>query len=259
MAAPDPGSAARLWATVLSGTANDATVHLGDGTQIVVIEGPTAGLVEIQLEVCAALAVAAERAGADADGGSLLLADPDGWAVRFDNVANVAPLQLERSTLSHCTLLSPEPMRSCEYWQDLGFRLSESVGDIFGWLRPNPVHHSLAFVSGGQAAIQHLAVELPDAAALIAAVDALVEAGAQVEFGPGRHLVGGNLFVYVVDDLGLRWELCAELRRVPEDEPTIAHPESIRAKSINLFGPRPPLSFIEQAGGPGPLSGLSVH
>jgi catechol 2,3-dioxygenase-like lactoylglutathione lyase family enzyme len=218
-----------------------------------VVAGPQHGLVEIHVDAAPELATAVERAGGAPDGAGLLLRDPDGWAVRFQRVEEVAPLRLERSTLSHCTLASPRPMDQCDYWQGLGFLLSDTIGDVFGWLRPNPVHHSLAFVAGESVQINHLAVELPDANALIAAVDRLVEAGGQVEFGPGRHIVGGNLFAYVLDGTGIRWELCAELDRLDPERPPGRHPLEMRKRSINAFGPRPPASFIEQAGGPGPL------
>src|SRR4051794_28069248 len=253
MAAPDPDQAAAAWAAILSGQADGAAIRLADDTRIFCVEGPQHGVIEVQLDASEELAAAAERCGGQPDGESVLLHDPEGWAVRFSRVGEVAPVRLEGATLSHCTLASPVPMDQCAWWQDVGFRLSETIGEIFGWLRPNPVHHTLAFCRGKATAVNHLAVELPDANALIAAVDALVEAGEHVEFGPGRHIVGGNLFAYVLDGTGIRWELCAELQRLDPDEPPRRNPEELRVRSINYFGPRPPASFIEQPGGPGPL------
>lgn len=254
MAAPDPEMAAAAWAPILAGRADDGNVELGDGTRIEVREGPEHGLIEMQLDASPELAEAAERAGGAADGDAVLLRDPEGWPMRFTRVDEVAPMRLERSTLSHCTLQSADPMGQCDWWQSVGFLLSDTIGEIFGWMRPNPIHHSLAFSKGGATGIHHLAVELPDANALIAAVDGLVAAGEQVEFGPGRHIVGGNLFVYAVDRLGIRWELCCDLERVAPGQEPRRHPEEMRARSVNCFGPRPPASFIEQPGGPGPLS-----
>jgi catechol 2,3-dioxygenase-like lactoylglutathione lyase family enzyme len=253
MAAPNPDEAARTWATLLSGQVEGTTVRLGDDTSIAIIEGPEHGLVELRVDASQQLLAAVEAAGGEADGDAVLLRDPEGWPVRFAKVADVAPIKLEAATLSHCTLLSPDPMAQCAYWEGVGFRLSETIGEIFGWLRTNPVHHSLAFARGAQVGIQHLAVELPDAGSLIAAVDAVVAAGGQIEFGPGRHVVGGNLFAYLVDETGIRWELCAELQRLAADEPAKRHPDEMRIRSINSFGPRPPASFIEQPGGPSPL------
>jgi catechol 2,3-dioxygenase-like lactoylglutathione lyase family enzyme len=253
MAAPDPEAAAAGWAPILSGRADGATIELGDDTRIEVVAGPQHGLVEMRLDAAPELSAAVELAGGEADGEDLVLRDPDGWRARFRPVEEVAPLRLERATLSHCTLASPRPMDQCGWWQGLGFLLSDTIGEVFAWMRPNPVHHSLAFVASENVQINHLAVELPDANAMIAAVDALVEAGGQVEFGPGRHVVGGNLFAYVLDETGIRWELCAELDRLDPDRPAGRHPLELRRRSINEFGPRPPASFLEQAGGPGPI------
>lgn len=253
MTAPDPAQAAQGWASVLSGRARDQVVELGDDTQIVVVDGPEHGLVEMQFDASDALMETAERAGAEPEGDGLLVHDPDGWAVRLVPVSDVSPLHVKHATLSHCTLLSPDPMGQCAYWQGVGLRLSETIGEVFGWLRPNPVHHTLSFTAAREVGIQHLAVELPDAGSLIAAIDALVGDGGQVEFGPGRHIVGGNLFAYVLEQTGIRWELCAELQRLPADAPTRHHPEEMRVRSINCYGPRPPASFVERPGGPGPI------
>ena len=256
MASPDPAVAARRWASILSGTAVGTVVELGDQTQIAVIEGATTGLVEMQFDVSDQFMSAAHGVGVSVDGDDLVVRDPDGWVARCVRVEDVAPMRLDGATLSHCTLCSVSPMSQCDYWQGVGFRLSETIGDIFGWLRPNPVHHSLAFVAGEELGVHHLAVELPDPASLIRAVDALARDGHRVEFGPGRHIVGGNLFAYVVDDIGIRWELCAELQRLDSEEGLQQHSASMRSKSINLYGPPPPASFINKRGGPGPVDGL---
>lgn len=253
MAAPDPDAAATAWAAILSGEPDGDVIRLGDDTSIHVVEGPDHGLVEMRLDASPELTETAARAGGETREDGVLLRDPEGWRMQFSSVAEVKPAVVDRAMLSHCTLLSPDPMAQCEWWQTVGFLLSETIGEIFGWMRPNPIHHSLAFARGGAPGIQHLAVELPDANALIAAVDALVAAGEQVEFGPGRHIAGGNLFAYVRDRRGIRWELCAELERWSPDEPARRHPAEMRTRSINTFGPRPPASFIEQPGGPGPL------
>jgi catechol 2,3-dioxygenase-like lactoylglutathione lyase family enzyme len=254
MAAPDPDAAAAAWAAILAGEADAATIRLGDDTSIVVVDGPHHGLVEMRFDASPELAEAAVRAGGEAAEDGVIVRDPEGWQMRFMPVDAVAPAVVEGAMLSHCTLLSPEPMAQCRWWQTAGFRLSETIGEIFGWMRPNPIHHSLAFARGDATGIQHLAVEFPDANALVAAVDVLVAAGERVEFGPGRHIVGGNLFAYVLDRAGIRWELCAELERWSPDEPVRRHGEEMRGRSVNTFGPRPPASFIEQPGGPGPLT-----
>ena len=254
LASPAPEQAIPYWAGLLGGRAVSDGVGLGDGTRIRVIEGQACGLVEARFDAAPDMIAEAKLLACDDDGASLLLKDADGWILRLDPVDEVRPMRLEAATLSHCTLMSPAPMQQRTYYEKLGFQLSDALGEIFCWLRPNPVHHSMAFVTGPSVGINHLAVELPDAGALIAAVDGVVAAGGAIEFGPGRHLFGGNLFAYLLDDYGLRWELCAELeRRDPSSLPGF-HTAEARARSINLYGPRPPASFLEVAGGPGPVA-----
>ncbi len=246
----DPRKVSERWAELLGGEPDEAGVALGGDTRITVVEGPSTGLAEMRFLATPELYAAAGELGA-VDG---RLTDPDGWTMSLQEVEEVEPLRLEGTTLSHCTLSSPDPNRQQAFYKESGFLLSETLGDIFCWMRPNPVHHSIAFASREDVAINHLAVELPDRASFIGALDRVVEAGGAIEFGPGRHLVGGNLFAYLRDEFGLRWEICTELHRLdPEDEPILRTAED-RRRSLNLFGPPPPKSFLEDAGGPGPVA-----
>jgi catechol 2,3-dioxygenase-like lactoylglutathione lyase family enzyme len=255
MTARDPAAAASHWAGLLGGEADDAAVLLGGDTRIEIAEGPVEALAEMRFEAGGELLAVAEAAGAitQADG-SLTLTDRDGWLLRFNVVGEVGPLDVSSPTLSHCTLGSPSPPGQRAYYESLLFLLSDQLGDMFCWLRPNPIHHSVAFAASPEANINHLAVELPDSAAFISAIDRVVEQGAKLEFGPGRHMVGGNLFAYLRDDYGIRWELCAEMGRLDPDRPPGLLTAEDRKRSVNTFGPPPPESFIKEPGGPPPAA-----
>jgi hypothetical protein len=112
----------------------------------------------------------------------------------------------------------------------------------------------MAFCANEEANIHHIAVELPDSAAFIAAIDRVVEKGGKLEFGPGRHMVGGNLFAYLRDRHGIRWELCAEMGRLDPDRPPGLLTAEDRGRSVNTFGPPPPATFINEPGGPPPAA-----
>lgn len=253
LTAVTPSEAAGHWAGLLGGVAADDVVTLGDGTSIVVRKGRETGLHMARFDATESFLRAARDAGGTTDGDAVDLADPDGWRLRFDAVDAVDPVALDGVVLSHCTLNSPDPNAQRAYYEQLRFKLSDALGDVFSWLRCNPVHHSMAFAKHPRPAIHHLAVELPDAAAFVAAIDRVVANGCQLEFGPGRHMVGGNLFAYARDRYDLRWEFCCELNRIEdpsyEAPPLTAHD---RARSVNTFGPPPPARFFEEAGGPGP-------
>lgn len=255
MTAREPARAAAHWGRLLGAEVDESCLTLGGGTRIELVEGPSEGLAEERFQADAELVDAAMSVGgAVAESGEVTLTDPDGWALKLTPVREVQPLTLDGPTLSHCTLASPSPPRQRAYYERLLFRLSDQLGDIFCWLRPNPIHHSLAFSAGEQASIHHIAVELPDRASFIGAIDRVVAAGAKLEFGPGRHLVGGNLFAYFRDQYGLRWELCAEMGRLEPDQPPGLLSADDRARSVNTYGPPPPPSFIREPGGPPPTA-----
>jgi catechol 2,3-dioxygenase-like lactoylglutathione lyase family enzyme len=253
MTARDPAEAAPYWADLLGGEASDGALLLGGGTRIALVEGACEALAEERFEAGAELFAAAEAAGATRESaGCATLIDPDGWLLRLSAVNEVAPVTVEAPTLSHCTLNSPSPARQRAYYHGLLFLLSDQLGDVFCWMRPNPIHHSLAFSAHPEANIHHLAVELPDSASFIAAIDRVVARDVKLEFGPGRHLVGGNLFAYFRDRYGIRWELCAEMGRLDPDRPPGLLTAEDRGRSVNTFGPSPPASFINEPGGPAP-------
>ncbi|MBV9425165.1 MAG: VOC family protein [Solirubrobacterales bacterium] len=253
LTAAEPMEAREYWAELLGGRADGDSVELGGGTRIVIREGSREGLAELRLDAGLELMTAAQHLGGDAQNGPLQLRDPDGWLLQLRGVEAVEPLTLGRVTLSHVTLNSPDPLRQSRFYGDLLFLLSDALGELFFWMRLNPIHHSMAFAKHPAANINHLAVELPTRHDFISAIDRVTAHGLKLEFGPGRHLVGGNLFAYFVDRYGLRWELCAEMARLdPQHEPGRLTAED-RARSVNTFGPPPPTSFINEPGGPPPV------
>jgi catechol 2,3-dioxygenase-like lactoylglutathione lyase family enzyme len=251
LTAEEPAAAAAYWAGLLGGVAWETEVALAGDTRIAVRRGPRAGLAEAGFQASPELVAAARATGAPELHGAAGIVDPDGWRLRLDEVPEIVPLVLEGPTLSHCTLNSPDPNAQRRFYETLGFRLSDALGDVFSWLRCNPIHHSMAFSRHEVVAIHHLAIELPDRAAFIGAIDRVIAAGAKLEFGPGRHMVGGNLFAYFRDAHGLRWELCCEMGRIDDpDHVPVPLTAKDRGRSVNTFGPPPPESFIQEAGGP---------
>jgi hypothetical protein len=71
--------------------------------------------------------------------------------------------------------------------------------------------------------------------------------GHAIEYGPGRHAPGHQLFLYLREpSSGLRLELFTDMAHIDDDE--AFHPmrrEIDRARSVNVWGPAPPASFLE--------------
>lgn len=120
--------------------------------------------------------------------------------------------------LDHYQLQADDVRRAHDFYQPLGFRLSEytyspneSGGeDLWGvWLQRKGNPHDIVFTHGIGPRLHHFAYTIPDTNDLIRACDvagALGYAGG-LERGPGRHGISGALFVYFRDPDGHRIEL----------------------------------------------------
>ncbi len=177
---------------------------------------------------------------------------PGGWRFAFAKPVTgpprrtgPAPFNLIR--LGHVTLTSPAPKPAAAWCvQQLGFRISEQLGEEFYWLRCNRDHHAIAFSRGSRTGLHHVGFEVAGRDQLLRAADHFSAVGHRIEFGPGRHSSGGNLFVYSLDPWGLRTELFCELARIDDEAAYVPRVRTADpASSVNRWGPAPPESFYE--------------
>ena len=194
-----------------------------------------------------------ERPGRTA---SLVLADPDGhgveiveWADResdFPDVARLAPglAAFHPRKLGHVNLLTEDVARlSAFYVDELGFRLTDRLGDEGVWLHLNADHHVWAALEKSPAHFHHLALELVDFGEMRVALDHLAKHGRWVVWGPGRHGVAASLFAYVrVPDEDLIVELYADMEQLrPDHEP---RDWEDTPHSSNVWGTLPPRTYF---------------
>ena len=243
---------------------SDGPAHVLD-----LVAGRPAGLVSATLEVRpeADLARVAQRLDgvgasrvqeddrADGSAPAALLLDVGGVRLelrRPDRTAHerppLAPSAVRPRRLGHVNLLSPEPQEVVRVLVDgLGLRLSESVGDTLFFLRTGTEHHAVGVRAGASAGSHHVAMELPGWDSYRALCDRLADLGWTVEYGPGRHGPGANIFVYVRDpSSGVRFELFADMAHVPDDGSYVPPRWSLsdRSRTVNRWGPAPPESFL---------------
>jgi catechol 2,3-dioxygenase-like lactoylglutathione lyase family enzyme len=81
----------------------------------------------------------------------------------------------------------------------LGFRVSDWIENVFAFLRCGPDHHTCNFIDGPPGVMHHLAFELRDWAHVLTALDTFGMHGRKIIWGPGRHRVGHNIFIYTRD------------------------------------------------------------
>ena len=169
--------------------------------------------------------------------------DPDGNLVRFHDVVDRAGEQLGDGArrpirYQHATLATSDLATMLTFYTDrVGFRLSDMMGEEFGWLRSSADHHTLAAVESGGRGLDHFSFDVSGWGDLLTWCDRLTAQGVDVTWGPGRHGPGNNLFIMFDDPAGNHVELSAEMEQFHDEQAD--HP--VRRwrpvpRSINLWG-----------------------
>ena len=192
--------------------------HLGD--EVVLLQnGPVQRCVALSLHVDPAvdLAAAAKKL---ADNGiaserrsnvtprmadALTFNDPNGTRVelftdterlpRLDPPHQAAPMKL-----GHIAFVVRDAQQMVDFYTTvLGFRVSDWAGDFFAFLRCGPDHHTVNFLRGDEQRLHHFAFEVKDWAQIQQACDHFAGKDVQIIWGPGRHGIGHNIFIYHFD------------------------------------------------------------
>ncbi|TCT06156.1 VOC family protein [Aquabacter spiritensis] len=108
----------------------------------------------------------------------------------------------------------------------LGFELSDQTR-MFRFLRCGPDHHSLVLGFSDNAHLNHIAFEMPDTESLMRGIGRLRDHGHAVEWGPGRHGPGHNVFAYFCGPEELPLEYTSEVAQI-DDTYEIRRPEEWR-------------------------------
>ncbi|MFJ3473440.1 VOC family protein [Microbacterium maritypicum] len=175
--------------------------------------------------------------------------DPDGTTVHFhsavyrqgENAADPGrrPIKFQHTTLGTASI---DPM--IEFFVNtVGFRISDQLADgRFCWLRSNKDHHTLAIVNVGRAGdIDHYSYDLAEWEDFKAWCDRLTELDVPVQWGPGRHGPGNNLFVFFDDPAGNHIELSAEMEKFWDDQVAyVPRRWEPTPNSVNLWGGQTP-------------------
>jgi catechol 2,3-dioxygenase-like lactoylglutathione lyase family enzyme len=160
----------------------------------------------------------------------------------------LAPSDVRPRRLGHVNIKVPEPPASASFFCDaLGLRLTEQLGEMLYFLRVNSDHHNLAFRVSDAPNVHHVAFEVQGWDSLRLICDHLAARNYQIEYGPGRHAPGHQLFLYLRDPLsGLRLELFTDMAHIDDEETFRPIRRDIdRTRSVNIWGPAPPASFLE--------------
>jgi catechol 2,3-dioxygenase-like lactoylglutathione lyase family enzyme len=152
--------------------------------------------------------------------------------------------------LGHVNLKAPNPPAAAAFYAEvLGMKLSEQIGEGLYFLRIATEHHNVGLRGGERGELHHLGFEVEGWNVYQPMLDRLAEMDVQIEYGPGRHRPGNNIFAYLRDpSSGLRVELFADMAHIPDETthaPARWEAGDRMTKTINRWGPTPPPSFLE--------------
>lgn len=143
---------------------------------------------------------------------------------RYDLYRGVKPLRID-----HANLFSADVDRAAEFYNGMGFRLTEytqdeSSGRIWAaWMHRKGTVHDIAFTNGRGPRLHHAAYWVSTPMNIIDLLDLLAAKGmiSCIERGPGRHGISNAFFVYLRDPDGHRIEIYSSdyLTVDPEHEP----------------------------------------
>lgn len=179
----------------------------------------------------------------------LLVRDPDGTAVHFHTPVyrqgeNAADTGRRPIKFQHTTLGTADVPRMVDFYvRVVGFRISDQLEDgRFCWLRSDRDHHTLAAVDVGRAGgLDHYSFDLAEWADFKAWCDRLTDLDVMVQWGPGRHGPGNNLFVFFDDPAGTHIELSAEMEKFHDDRVAYTPRRWTPApQTVNLWGGQTP-------------------
>jgi catechol 2,3-dioxygenase len=126
--------------------------------------------------------------------------------------------------IDHVTFNTDNPFRDAKWFQEtLGFRFMEYAkldhADVVvtAFVSSTPMSHDLGLVldaidrtgklSGMKGRANHVAFWVDSREDILRAADVYVDAGLTIEYGPAKHGVGENFFLYVREPGGMRVEL----------------------------------------------------
>jgi catechol 2,3-dioxygenase len=98
----------------------------------------------------------------------------------------------------------------------LGFRLIDDNAPLWFLHCANADHHSIVFAKTGLPTLNHVAFDLPDFDSVMRGIGRLKDNGYPIEWGPGRHGAGNNVFGYFCGPDEVPLEYTAEVTQIDD-------------------------------------------
>jgi catechol 2,3-dioxygenase len=116
--------------------------------------------------------------------------------------------------LDHFNLVTPDVPTAVEYYQSLGFKVSEDIEDdektvYAAWMYRKSTVHDVALTGGAGPRLHHIAFATHERSQILHICDHLgaLRESDKIERGPGRHGVSNAFYLYLLDPDGHRIEI----------------------------------------------------
>jgi catechol 2,3-dioxygenase len=156
--------------------------------------------------------------------------------------------------IDHFNCFSPDVQASVEFYNGLGFRMteyteSEDNGQLWAaWMHRKGSVHDVALTHGSGPRLHHIAFWVATPLNIIDLLDLMATTGyvANIERGPGRHGISNAFFLYVRDPDGHRIEIyCSDYLTIdPDHEPIKWNLRDPQRQT--LWGAPAPRSWFEE-------------
>jgi catechol 2,3-dioxygenase-like lactoylglutathione lyase family enzyme len=178
------------------------------------------------------ISASVDEASVPGIGKVLTFQDPKGTVIEAFTEARPAgsvtqPTAVGPLKLGHIAFMMPDIHPFVEFYQKvLGFRVSDWQEDFFCFMRCGADHHTINFATGKSTRMHHIAFELKDWVHVQTACDHLGHKEVPIIWGPGRHGISHNIFIYHRDPDDQMVEFYTEMDQMLDEE-------------LGYFDPRP--------------------
>jgi len=118
----------------------------------------------------------------------------------------------------HLCLDAPDVHEAHRFWSThFNARVSDWIGDSACLMRIDPVHHKLAVFRGDEPGVCHMNFQVACIDDVFRNWNFLIEHGAEIEMGPGRHPQSTAIFLYFLGPEGFTYEYSFGVRRIEDD------------------------------------------
>ncbi len=131
------------------------------------------------------------------------------------------------------------------YIERLGFLLSDTLTGLGMFLRCSSDHHNLFLVNHERKGLNHVSFRLKDFDEIMGGKEFLEKRGWRPVWGPGRHVIGSNLFYYFANPNGAYVEYYADMDCITNPDAWIAREWPPGQESLAAWGPAIPEEFLK--------------